>query len=300
MSAVAAHRSLGRRLTTDASVAWKVGVCLGALLLAAIGLTGLSVQRMGQMAAGQSLMYDSTNVPLTKLGAISRDFGTVRARTMVVPALSGDALAAMVTELSGRYDALTAEVAAYEQYASSATTFDALTATTTAYTSGVGKKVIDLRVAGDAAASTATATGPLLDAAKAVNDALAAESDALSARAESLDVAADANVASSTRLMWTVLGVAALVCLALGFAVVRALLRKVTAVRVALDAMANGDLTAELDVDSRDEVGAMAASLATAQASLRSALLAVVSTAGRVASAAEGLSVASGQVAAGS
>ena len=145
MSAVAARRSLGRRLTTDASVAWKISVCLGAMLLAAIGLTGLGVHRMDQMAASQSLMYDTTNVPLTKLGAITRDFGTVRARTMVVPALDGDALTAMVTELAGRYSDLTAEVAAYEQYASSATTFDALTAAATAYTSDVGKKVIDER-----------------------------------------------------------------------------------------------------------------------------------------------------------
>lgn len=207
-----ASRPLLKRLTADASIAWKISACLGALLLVSIGLTGLAVQRMGQLSADQSILYERTSIPMTQLNALTRDFGTVRARTMVVPALFGDALTAQVNEPNGRYTALVAEVEAYRPKASSAQTFDAIKTTVASYTGTVGKQVIDLQVAGDTPGSTKAATGPLLDAAKAVNDALAAESAALAAEAEGPDEAGDASVASSVRLMWTVLAVTALLC----------------------------------------------------------------------------------------
>ncbi|WP_230684863.1 methyl-accepting chemotaxis protein [Cellulomonas sp. JZ18] len=74
----------------------------------------------------------------------------------------------------------------------------------------------------------------------------------------------------------------------------------VVKVRRSLEAMAEGDFTVPADVRSRDELGAMAASLGQAQQSVRTTLTGVAEAAQTVASAAEELSAASSQVAAGS
>ena len=71
-------------------------------------------------------------------------------------------------------------------------------------------------------------------------------------------------------------------------------------VQKSLDALADGDLTVEVDVTSYDEVGRMSASLNTARESLRSTLAGVLETSQTVATAAEELSASSGEVAAGS
>ncbi len=76
--------------------------------------------------------------------------------------------------------------------------------------------------------------------------------------------------------------------------------RSVLGVRRALDGLAAGDLTVASGVTGADEVGQMARSLATAQASLRATLADVAATASQVASSAEQMSAASAQVGAGS
>ncbi|SEJ55402.1 HAMP domain-containing protein, partial [Demequina mangrovi] len=61
-------------------------------------------------------------------------------------------------------------------------------------------------------------------------------------------------------------------------------------------AMADGDLTVDVSIDSSDEIGDMARSLARAQSSLRETMAGVVSSAVTVAAAAEELSAANAQV----
>ncbi|WP_211374015.1 methyl-accepting chemotaxis protein [Cellulomonas fimi] len=76
--------------------------------------------------------------------------------------------------------------------------------------------------------------------------------------------------------------------------------RKVDRVKGSLEAMGAGDLTVTADVHSRDELGQMARSLATAQESLRATLAGVSGTAHAVAESAEEMAAAGAQVAAGS
>ncbi|WP_146953415.1 methyl-accepting chemotaxis protein, partial [Cellulomonas soli] len=85
----------------------------------------------------------------------------------------------------------------------------------------------------------------------------------------------------------------------LALVVVRRVSRAVRSVGVALDALAEGDLTVAAPVESGDETGRMSASLGRAQQSLRATLSGVVETAASVAAAAEELSASSSQVAAG-
>jgi methyl-accepting chemotaxis protein len=69
-------------------------------------------------------------------------------------------------------------------------------------------------------------------------------------------------------------------------------------VKAALDALATGDLTVATGVTSTDEVGRMAASLDTAQTSLREVLSAMASSADAVAASSEQLSASSQQISA--
>jgi methyl-accepting chemotaxis protein len=114
----------------------------------------------------------------------------------------------------------------------------------------------------------------------------------------SASVADDADGAQVLVVVLLIAGV--VVGVALGVIVVRRISRNAAQVKASLDALAEGDLTHVAVVRSRDEMGEMAASLAVAQGALRETMAGVVSSAQTVAAAAEELSAANAQVAAGS
>ncbi|NTW38712.1 MAG: methyl-accepting chemotaxis protein [Cellulomonadaceae bacterium] len=87
---------------------------------------------------------------------------------------------------------------------------------------------------------------------------------------------------------------------AVASAVTRRLTRGLRGVGASLEAMASGDLTAEVGVIDGDELGQMAASLSRAQVSLRETMRGVVESAEMVAASAEELSAANAEVASGS
>ncbi|MCR6688144.1 methyl-accepting chemotaxis protein [Cellulomonas sp.] len=90
--------------------------------------------------------------------------------------------------------------------------------------------------------------------------------------------------------------VAVLLAVTLAAATIRRISRSVRSVAVTLDAMATGDLTQGVEVVEQDEVGRMAASLASAQDSLRTTFGEVARTAQDVAESAERLAGSNAQV----
>ncbi|WP_034623683.1 methyl-accepting chemotaxis protein, partial [Cellulomonas sp. URHE0023] len=98
-------------------------------------------------------------------------------------------------------------------------------------------------------------------------------------------------------IAFVVSGAAALV---LATYTTRKLSSSVRGVQKSLEALAEGDLTVEVEVTSYDEVGRMSASLNTARESLRRTLAGVLETSQTVAAAAEELSASSSEVASGS
>jgi methyl-accepting chemotaxis protein len=121
-------------------------------------------------------------------------------------------------------------------------------------------------------------------------------------RAEFARVVATAESAAATqratgnRVMWGTIGVDTLVVGILAWIVVVSITRPLVRVRHALQAVANGDLTATADVWAKDEVGQMARDLDTALAGMRDVVGSVTESAHAVAAAAEELSSNSEQV----
>jgi methyl-accepting chemotaxis protein len=134
----------------------------------------------------------------------------------------------------------------------------------------------------------------------------------VSAMADSMDAADEAGVAffSSTakdavaeadhnrQLEIWILAIGLVVAIALSIVIARAVQRRIGAVQVALEAMAERDLTHHVAVDTKDEIGQMAAALERAQTNFREVMAGVVSSADAVAASAEELSASSVQIAA--
>ncbi|MBO3100660.1 methyl-accepting chemotaxis protein [Cellulomonas fengjieae] len=131
-------------------------------------------------------------------------------------------------------------------------------------------------------------------------DALDAAARAGDAYGQDIADQADAQASRVSAILITTLVLAVIGVTALGAVVARSIRRSALRVQRALEAMSHGDLTVRADVRGRDELGRMAAALASAQAALRQTLGGVVETAETVTAAAHELSASSGQVAAGS
>lgn len=143
------------------------------------------------------------------------------------------------------------------------------------------------------AAGAADRGGELVTTVSELNEVVAAELASHVAAAE-----ATASRATTTTIVLIVAG--AVFAGAFGWFIANRIRRAAVQVQGSLEAMAGGDFTVPAAVGTRDELGAMADALSTAQRSVSSTLAGVVETSASVAAAAEELSAASGQVAAGS
>ncbi|SDB90438.1 methyl-accepting chemotaxis sensory transducer with TarH sensor [Sanguibacter gelidistatuariae] len=143
----------------------------------------------------------------------------------------------------------------------------------------------------------ASSSQPLVDT--FVTDLATADADSKAFVATVVEQAETSARSNQTIIVITVAISLALVVM-LGLYVANAIRRSVNAVKISLEAMADGDLTVRAEVTNRDEIGDMARALTTAQTSLRETLTGVAATAQAVAAAAEQLSASNLQVASGS
>ncbi|MGY1670665.1 methyl-accepting chemotaxis protein [Geodermatophilus sp. SYSU D00710] len=107
----------------------------------------------------------------------------------------------------------------------------------------------------------------------------------------------DVTTRSETVAM-VVAGLGLLLLVGLSWLTARSVVRPVRAVQASLEALAQGDLTRESGVHSRDEVGRMADALHRAQTGLREVMETVVTSADAVAASSEELSASSAQISA--
>ncbi len=129
--------------------------------------------------------------------------------------------------------------------------------------------------------------------------AVSAAKDALLAESALAQEQLDAVIARS-QLISIAVSIAALLLIGVvSMLTMRSITRPVRRVQASLEALAAGDLTVATGVQSKDEIGQMAAALDAAQASLSGVLASVVESADAVAASSEQLSASSSQISAG-
>ncbi|MEP9361854.1 methyl-accepting chemotaxis protein [Nocardioides sp. CN2-186] len=117
--------------------------------------------------------------------------------------------------------------------------------------------------------------------------------DSVDKRTTALDQHADAVASDAKRTIWIVAVLAALLAVAMGVAVTRSVVRPVRRFVVAIDKVAEGDLTASPEIAQRDEIGQLASSFDTTMSSLRSIVATMAESATTVATTAEEISATS-------
>ncbi|WP_345713615.1 methyl-accepting chemotaxis protein, partial [Kineococcus glutinatus] len=131
----------------------------------------------------------------------------------------------------------------------------------------------------------------MLDAVDALQEVEEAEARALSA-----DAAAQYDTARTQTLVALAFGL--VIALALGLAVARSINRPLRQVQDALRGLADGDLTQQVPVTSRDELGQMAQAVNDATTGIRRMVSSLVGSAQTIAGSSEQLTAMSGRIAA--
>lgn len=130
----------------------------------------------------------------------------------------------------------------------------------------------------------------------AVDEAMSpSNADIVVSMAEATAAADDAR-ASARNIILIASALALLILIGVAYAVRRAVVLPLRVVSDALNAMARGDLTVPAVVDSKDEVGKMAAAVAEAQSGVREAIAAVALSASQVNESSQHLSQATTQI----
>ena len=130
------------------------------------------------------------------------------------------------------------------------------------------------------------------------DSAVGTAKDSLLAARAAAEVSLQDAVSRVEQIAVLVTGGALVVLLAISWFIMRSITQPLQRVKLALQALAGGDLTASSGVTSHDEVGQMAAALDSAQASLREVMSGVAASAQAVAASSEELSASSAQISA--
>jgi methyl-accepting chemotaxis protein len=100
-------------------------------------------------------------------------------------------------------------------------------------------------------------------------------------------------------MLYTIIGVGIVFCVGIGYFISQLIAKPLLATVGVLEKVAEGDLTAQLDLDTHDEVGRMAVALNRATESIRATLAEVRTSADNMSSSAQQLAAASEQLASG-
>ena len=283
-----ANRPLAVKILATIAFSATVGVVL---LVVAVG-------RIDAQSASQQDLYDNHVVALTDLDAIQETYEAIRqgytAYFLATPAQREQ----LKPQLAAGRQKLDAQLAAYGQATEHPDRFAALAKDMTAYLALNSDQMLPALDAGNLAAASAIAAGPMPPAQQKVVDDIHGLRTDMRTDADGVIRGDRAAAARSVTTLWTILAVSCLVGVGLVLLVVRMIVRPVKEVQRSLTALAAGDLTAVPAVYSTDEIGRMARSLAEAQESLRGVLGSVVASADAVAASSEQLSASAAQISA--
>lgn len=253
---------LRTKLLATVAVAGTVGLT--------VGLVG--VDQLGTLAQRSHEINAHALVPVSELAEIRRNFLQTRLDGLadeVVPSQGGAEHTAYLADVDKVNAAVATFAADPALSAEDRTNLDTMTTAWKTYSDVVGHSLLDLARAGRMADFTALRNGTVKPVSITLNNALTALEKSAQQRADATVAAADASYQSARTLVLALLVVGLVLTVAIALLVARAIAGPVRAVRDGLEAMAAGDLTVQVTVHSRDEVGQMAESLNRAAASVR-------------------------------
>ena len=288
-----------------ASLLTKLVGLVAVLSLAAAALGAFAVAGMNRLKDDAAELASTQATVTTSLAALKDALWSVRSDANLMAAYVGDENDAQLEKLHASYDAFDAAAESFATtytaaYGDVPTGWSTFMDTYAAYRPLIDGEFMEAALADDGEWwSRARKTSGLAETGAALVAALTGVGDEVAATAEEANAEAEQVAASAVRTTMAILVATVVLGAALGVTIARSVRASVLRVKSAADAMATGDLTVAVDVTSTDEVGQMAASLATAQQSLRELVASVADSSSLVASAAEELSAANTQVAAG-
>jgi methyl-accepting chemotaxis protein len=203
-------------------------------------------------------------------------------------------------DFDARATAFDSAVAAYSEHTSTGdpAAIDEVRAEYAAFADGVVTHALPLSTAGDTRGYFAARDQYLTPHTTRVQELLADLTQAEAQAAATAVATADDEYAGTRTGLLVLLAAGIAVAGGIGWLVARGMARGLARVRRVAEALAAGDLTVTSGIRTRDEVGQVATSLDTAQASLREVLSSVAASADAVAASSEELSSSSAQIAA--
>jgi methyl-accepting chemotaxis protein len=297
MTAPAAQprRGLGRWFA-DRPVGLKIASLIAFSAVIGVVLAVVAVERIDSLRANEQDIYVNHVVAFSDLDAIQESYEALQSGYTAYFLATPAERAQLQPQLAQGADQLQAQLGAYARTTEHPQTVATLATDLQAFATLSAQQLRPALDAGDLAAASAVAQGPMVPAEQKVVADIHGLRTVLRADADGQVATDGAGATAAVRGLWLILAVSVVIGAALALAVVRQITRTVKRVQRSVDALAAGDLTVPPDVSGRDELGRMAASLATAQQNLRDVLSSVVASADAVAASSEELSASAAQI----
>ena len=282
----------------DRRVNTKLLFLMTALLLVAGTVGGFAVGQLGSLSSAADSIYSQGAVPLRDLADAQQAASSMRQRVLLHlagPVADKPRRESQIADFDKQFDA---DVVLLRRELTDQKQLDAYVATVTQYRAFRDGTILPASRAMDPNVPVAPILAECDRLFQLVVDAGQKLTVAQLAVVDSTRATAGTAYRTGLTEVGVVLGIGAVLGIALALWIGRLIVRPLRRVKDSLDALAEGDLTREAGVVSRDEVGQMAASLARAQESLRSVMSTVVSSADAVAASSEELSASSAQISA--
>ena len=287
------------RWFADCKVGTKVLIAVGSLAVVAGSVGAISINGLSSVDAAANAVYEQGAVPVGLIGEIRQD--TLRTRLATVNHAVSSSPAAMATyeaaiqEEDAKLDATVEE---YRPYASEPEHLEEFLAAWASYRQVRDDELLPLSRANDLMGFEAVRDAESKPFTDAATQALSALQEADLAHAEAEAAAAHDTYVTARTTVLALLVAGLVVGLGLALYVSRLITRPLGRVNEVLGAVADGDLTRTAQVDSRDEVGVMAANVNRAAESMRLAVETIGTSARALSGSSEELSTVSQQIAA--
>jgi methyl-accepting chemotaxis protein len=293
--AVGSTQRKGWRRFADLPVAVRVTSAAAVIAVVAIVMGVIGYSTAKTLEAGQQELYHERVEPLVQISQIQRDFEWIRARSSAMGFMDAEGRDKTLDMLAERHDSLMEKIDAYLPYLATDT---GVVDDINTYYDFVTTTWLDT-IENDPDELEAMFDNVLAGMIETVLDGIQDEAEAQAQLADELNDRGNEDARQAEILLFTALAVGLALAAGVVVVVVRQIKRTVAVAGEAVEALKNGDLTVEPQVDTQDEIGRMAAGIGEAVHTLRETIMSVTTSSETVAAASEQLSAAGVQVAAG-